>query len=436
MDRIGHYEVEKEIGRGAMGVVYLAHDPRVRRRLAVKTYELPRGIDAEEARECRERFIREAQSAGALNHPSIVTIYDVDQDAEKGSTYIAMEYVPGNSLQGFLRAAGRLDGTRVVQMGTTLAEALHMAHGNGVVHRDIKPGNILIRESDGMFKLADFGIARFSDSDLTLDGITLGSPAYMSPEQIRSQDVDGRSDLFSLASVLYEALTGHRPFQGKDLPALAYAVAHEEPRSPHDLLTDLPRSLDGFFTKAMAKDPEARYQDGKSFATALRLAWERRVKPVGTGSIAHAGSPESPVPTAEQADGRPEADGESPSGSYKPRAPRQILQRTREEQTLSTLAIIPLSRSFGRKEERINGLSRWADDDIHADLSDLIIGAKRGRENSDERIYFNAVGLAYVDVAIAVAMYERASESGLGQDLKIQHEMIFEHAHLKDWVKL
>jgi serine/threonine protein kinase len=359
--KIGHYEVEKEIGRGAMGVVYLAHDPRVRRRLAVKTYELPKGIDAEEAKERRERFIREAQSAGALNHPSIVTIYDVDQDAEEGSTYIAMEYVPGRSLQGFLRGAGRLDGTRAVQLGTTLAEALHVAHGSGVVHRDIKPGNILIRDADGMFKLADFGIARFSDSELTLEGVTLGSPAYMSPEQIRSEDVDGRSDLFSLASVLYEAFTGKRPFEGKDLPSLAYAVAHNQPRPVRELVAELPGSLDRFFTKAMAKDPEGRYQDGKSFAAALHLAWERRIETVSDSSAGQAGSPGSSAATEARPHDPRETEGESPSGSYKPRAPRQILQRNQEEQTLSALDIIPLNRSFGRKEERINGRSRWTD---------------------------------------------------------------------------
>ena len=138
----------------------------------------------------RERFIREAQSAGALNHPSIVTIYDVDEDPENGSSFIAMEYVEGSSLQHCLETKGRLDPDRAVLLGTTIAEALHVAHTAGIVHRDIKPANILVRDEDGAFKIADFGIARFSNSDLTQEGFTLGSPLYMSPEQLRSQPVD------------------------------------------------------------------------------------------------------------------------------------------------------------------------------------------------------------------------------------------------------
>jgi serine/threonine protein kinase len=193
VERIGRYEVEGEIGRGAMGVVYLAHDPRVRRRLALKTYELPQGIAPEQAREYRERFVREAQSAGALSHPAIVTIYDVDEDPENGASYIAMEYVPGNSLRKLLRTLGRMEPERAILLGTTVAEALQVAHDAGIVHRDVKPDNILVREPDGAFKIADFGIARLHDSDLTQAGLTVGSPAYMSPEQIRSRHVDGRS---------------------------------------------------------------------------------------------------------------------------------------------------------------------------------------------------------------------------------------------------
>jgi serine/threonine-protein kinase len=277
VERIGRYEVEEEIGRGAMGVVYLARDPRVRRRLALKTYELPQGIAPEQAREYRERFVREAQSAGALSHPAIVTIYDVDEDPENGASYIAMEYVPGSSLRKLLGTLGRLEPERAILLGTTIAEALQVAHTAGIVHRDVKPDNILVREPDGAFKIADFGIARLHDSDLTQAGLTVGSPAYMSPEQIRSRDVDGRSDLFSLASVLYEALCGKRPFDGKDLPSLAYAVAHEDARPISHLAPSLPGSLDEFFAKALAKNPAERFQDGKSFALALHEAWARRV---------------------------------------------------------------------------------------------------------------------------------------------------------------
>ena len=356
MVRIGRYEVLEEIGRGAMGVVYLAHDPRMRRPLALKTCELPSGLDADKARECRRRFFREAQSAGALSHPAIVTIYDVDEDTRNGSTYITMEYVPGKSLRDWLRLSGRFDAARAVLLGTTVAEGLHVAHDAGIVHRDIKPANILVRDPDGAFKIADFGIARFRDSDLTLDGSTLGSPAYMSPEQLRSREVDGRSDLFSLASVLYEALTGTRPFKGKDLPALSYAVVHDDPAPICSLVRDLPASLDGFFAKALAKEADERYQDGRSFAVALDLAWKRRLEPVTDGD--HEGRIKSQAQTSgleissKQAEQQGSLLGESSSGSYKPRAPQQILLRSRDEQRITDLDVIPIRRGTMRDESR------------------------------------------------------------------------------------
>ncbi len=348
MVRIGRYEVLEEIGRGAMGVVYLAHDPRMRRPLALKTCELPRGLDAGKARECHERFFREAQSAGALSHPAIVTIYDVDEDTRTGSTYIAMEYVPGKSLGEWLRQTGRLDAARVVQLGTTVAEGLQVAHDAGIVHRDIKPANILVRDPDGAFKIADFGIARFTDSDLTQDGTALGSPAYMSPEQLRSLDIDGRSDLFSLASVLYEALTGTRPFKGKDMAALSYAVVHEDPAPICSLVRDLPASFDSFFVKALAKEPDERYQDGRGFAVGLELAWQRRLESGTHGShkdgIKEQGRTSGPGKSAARNRQDLPHLGESTSGSYKPRSPQQILQRSRAEQRITDLDVIPIKR--------------------------------------------------------------------------------------------
>ena len=322
MERIGRYEIEREIGRGAMGVVYLARDPRVRRRLALKTYELPAGIDPELAREYRERFIREAQSAGVLNHPAIVTIYDVDEDPETEASYIAMEYVPGSSLRDCLRTSGRLEPERAILLGTTIAEALHTAHAAGIVHRDIKPDNILVREPDGVFKIADFGIARLSDSELTQAGFLLGSPAYMSPEQIRSREVDGRSDLFSLASVLYEALSGKKPFEGEELPALVYAVVHEDPPPISRLLRALPTRLDDFFARALAKSPEDRFEDGESFALALRRAW----KP-------------------ERRESEPEHRPGSSSGLVDDTGLREPPRQLQVERPLADLPVIPLART-------------------------------------------------------------------------------------------
>jgi len=269
MRRIGRYEIETEIGRGSMGVVYLAHDPQVRRRIALKTYAVPSGLPAEEEQAFRGRFLREAQAAGALNHPAIVTIFDAGDDPDLGAPFIAMEYVEGQSLKDLLRTDGSLDPERAFAMAETLVSGLDAAHRAGVIHRDIKPANILVRAEDGAVKIADFGVARLETSELTRSGDTLGSPAYMSPEQIRGSTVDGRSDLFSLAIILYEALCGERPFCGDDVSALAYAIAHETPLPASRRRADLPPGIDEFFDRALAKDPDRRFQDGRAFGEAI-----------------------------------------------------------------------------------------------------------------------------------------------------------------------
>jgi len=270
--RIGRFEIESEIGRGSMGVVYLATDPRVRRQVALKTYNLPDGLDPAQQEEYRARFLREAQAAGALSHPGIVTVYDVDEDPDSGLPFIAMEYVPGQSLSAILREEGRLELEPAVALGDQLASALGVAHAAGVVHRDIKPANILVRETDRAAKVADFGVARLATSTLTRTGETIGSPAYMSPEQVTSAPMDGRSDLFSLAVILYEALTGARPFAGDDLAAVVYAVVHETHRPPSRLVPELPPGLDAFFDRALAKDPDGRFDDGEAFRRGLQEA--------------------------------------------------------------------------------------------------------------------------------------------------------------------
>jgi tRNA A-37 threonylcarbamoyl transferase component Bud32 len=266
---IGRYEIEREIGRGAMGVVYLAHDPRLQRRVAVKTYTLPDGISEDLAKEFHERFLREARAAASLSHPGIVTIFDAGEDQALGLPYIAMEYVEGQSLKQRLEKGDRLDPSWVLGFGANLAEALHVAHRAGIVHRDIKPANILIREVDGAVKIADFGVARLKASDLTQSGASLGSPGYMSPEQVRGGSLDGRSDLFSLAVVLYEALCGKRPFHGDDLVSLAYSIAHDTQVPLSRQLRDCPLGLDRFFNRALSKDPESRLPDGTAFRDAL-----------------------------------------------------------------------------------------------------------------------------------------------------------------------
>lgn len=272
MGKIGRYEVEAEIGRGAMGIVYRAHDPELHRTVALKTYTLPPGLDEERREEFRRRFRREAQAAAALSHPGIVTVHDTGEDPKTGLPFIAMEYVPGRSLAQVLRDEGPLPLARVRALAATLSDALAAAHAAGIVHRDIKPANILVHERDGSVKIADFGVARVPSSTLTQSGASLGSPAYMAPEQIRGKHVDGRADLFALAAILYEALCGARPFAGEEVSEVLYAVAHESPAPPGRLRVGLPPALDRFFERALAKDPDDRFPDGASLGRALEEA--------------------------------------------------------------------------------------------------------------------------------------------------------------------
>lgn len=260
-ERFGRYEILTELGRGAMGVVYKARDPKINRVVAVKTVSLA-GQSSEDEREYRERFIREAEAAGRLSHPGIVTIFDVGEEPETHSPYIVMEFVGGQSLDTFLlQHDHKLPAEIALQLTLELAEALDCAHGQGVVHRDLKPANILLTE-DGHAKIADFGIAKLNLANVTLAGRALGTPAYMSPEQLNGEAVDGRSDLFSLGVILYTMLTGHRPFQGNSALTVSFKVVNHDPIPASLLDTELPPGLDYIISRAIAKDAALRYQRG------------------------------------------------------------------------------------------------------------------------------------------------------------------------------
>jgi serine/threonine protein kinase len=259
--RFGRYEVLTELGRGAMGVVYKAHDPKINRTVAVKTISLA-GQDPEEEQEYRQRFFREAEAAGRVSHPGIVTIFDVGEEPETRAPYIVMEFVGGESLEKLLsRGDHKLPMEKALQLALELAEALECAHAQGVVHRDLKPANILMTE-DGHAKIADFGVAKLNLANHTLAGRALGTPAYMSPEQLNGDPVDGRSDLFSLGVILYTAVTGYRPFQGNSALTVSFKVVNRDPIPATLLDTELPERLDAIITRAMAKDPAERYQCG------------------------------------------------------------------------------------------------------------------------------------------------------------------------------
>ncbi len=274
-ERFGRYEILAELGRGAMGVVYKAHDPKINRVVAIKTISLA-GQPPEEEREYRERFFREAEAAGRVSHPGIVTIFDVGEEPETRAPYIVMEFVGGHSLDELLlRDDHKLPLETALQLALELAEALDCAHGQGVVHRDLKPGNILLTE-DGHAKIADFGVAKLNLANHTLAGRALGTPAYMSPEQLNGEAVDGRSDLFSLGVVLYTVLTGYRPFQGNSAITVSFKVVNRDPIAASLLNAELPHGLDYIIGRAMAKDPSERYQHGMEMVLDIQELREGR----------------------------------------------------------------------------------------------------------------------------------------------------------------
>jgi serine/threonine protein kinase len=261
---IDRYKIDAELGRGGMGVVYRARDPKLDRIVAIKTVSLA-GLDFAAEQEYRKRFAVEAQAAGRLSHPGIVTMFDVREDGPK--PYLVMEYVKGQSLQDLVSRENRtLPLSTTLRLVQELAEALHYAHAQGVIHRDIKPANILVDEN-GHAKIADFGIAKLNQADLTLHGQILGSPAYMAPEQLGEGDVDSRSDLFSLGVILYYMLTGHRPFQGNSTTTVCFKLVNHEPLPVSSFQAHLSPELDNIVSRAMAKNPAQRYQTGMAMAS-------------------------------------------------------------------------------------------------------------------------------------------------------------------------
>ncbi|MGD9253581.1 MAG: protein kinase [Holophagae bacterium] len=264
--KVGRYEIEKAIGRGAMGVVYLARDPIIDRRVALKTLRVD--LDAEFADEFRERFVREARAAGRLNHPGIVTVHDVGEDPDSGLMYIAMEHVEGRDLKQIVTDGQVFHPSEAARIAADVAAALDYAHSLGVVHRDVKPANIILT-SDGTAKITDFGIAHLETSNLTVEGQFIGTPNFMSPEQITGNAVDGRSDIFSLGVVLFTLLTGQRPFGGDTMHEVTLRIVQEPSPIPSTLVEDIPAAFNPIVLKCLEKSPERRFQTGAELAKVL-----------------------------------------------------------------------------------------------------------------------------------------------------------------------
>jgi serine/threonine-protein kinase len=262
--------VEKELGKGAMGVVYLGKDPKIGREVAIKTLALTQEFEADEIAGVKERFFREAETAGKLAHPNIVTIYDAGE--EHDYCYIAMELLKGGDLVPFTKKGNLLQPEKVVALVARAADALGYAHREGVVHRDIKPANMMYNPENDILKLTDFGIARLVANSKTKTGMVLGTPSYMSPEQLAGKKIEGRSDLFSLAVSLYQMLSGKLPFEGESMAQLMFKIANEAPTDILSVNPNVAPALVAFLDKALSKNPDERYQTGEEFAGALRAS--------------------------------------------------------------------------------------------------------------------------------------------------------------------
>ena len=264
---LGRYEVLKQLGKGAMGIVYLGQDPRINRTTAIKTFRFSDNFEPEEAEQLKQKFFREAESAGTLSHPNIVTIYDAGD--EQDLAYIAMEYLEGTDLERFTKKENLLPMRKVIGYVADAAEGLGYAHEKGIVHRDVKPANIMLLDT-GVIKITDFGIARITATSQTQTGVVRGTPFYMSPEQISGEKVDGRSDIFSLGVMLYQMLTGELPFRGDNPASLMHQIMNLPHPDPRQFNPKIVKPLIFILNKALEKDRDKRYQKAGQMAAHLR----------------------------------------------------------------------------------------------------------------------------------------------------------------------
>ncbi len=326
VESLGKYEIRRQLGRGAMGTVYEGFDPVIERIVAIKTVRLPEAGDEETAEEIA-RFRREAQAAGRLTHPNIVGVFDYGETSELA--YIVMEYVDGPPLKSLLDKNERFPLTTITRIMEDLLAGLQFSHERGVVHRDIKPANLMLTKS-GQAKIADFGIARIESSSMTQAGTVLGTPAYMSPEQFMGQVVDARSDIYSSGVLLYQLLTGERPFEGS-MSAIMHKALNTEAPSPSQISVTAPRPFDGVVRKAMAKRPDDRYASAAEFLAAIRIA----VAAPPTVEEAHADGGDATMVVAPRA---PAAAAAAPITSSAPR-PAEAPAKARKSSVLPIVAV-------------------------------------------------------------------------------------------------
>jgi serine/threonine-protein kinase len=287
---VGRYQILQELGKGSMGLVYKALDPKINRMLAIKTIRFSDEFDEDVIHEIKERFFREAEIAGKLSHPSIVIIYDVGEDRDL--TYMAMEFLEGDDLEKFISKRTLLPLRKVLDVVGNVADALDYAHREGVIHRDIKPANIMMLRSGGV-KVTDFGIAKAISSSRTKTGVILGTPNYMSPEQIMGQKIDQRSDIFSLGVLFYQLLSGELPFHGDNLSSLLYQITQVKPAPIRNHDPRIPRACEQILEKALTKNPEGRFKNAGEMRRLLSLVASKldqmkKIRTTEAGTAPHA----------------------------------------------------------------------------------------------------------------------------------------------------
>jgi serine/threonine-protein kinase len=375
-ERLGRYRIVSELGRGAMGVVYKGEDAALERTVAIKTILMT--FASEEHAGYLARFRQEARALGALNHPSIISVYDFGDEGD--IAYMAMEFLEGRELREII-AESRPAPSFAVDIAAQVAEGLAFAHARGIVHRDVKPGNIMVLEGRRA-KIMDFGIARVRASDVkTQAGLMLGSPRYMSPEQILGQSADHRSDIFSLGVVLYQMVAGAPPFSGEDIPQLMYAVCNARPTPPSHLNPDVPEVLDLIVAKALEKTPESRYQDAAELATDLRRC-AKALPRQGSSTASRSGAGVSKPPGAARS--------------------AQSIQATQAMAATAAAGVLGLSAS--RRFDSTRALARLA----RPEGADRALLSPSGRRPGRLRRLWGdgtlPIGVAVVGAAVAVAV--------------------------------